>query len=75
MDITRSKEIVHSISDGADPLTGEVLTSDHVCNQADVIRALHTAEQALQKIEQDLKTVLGIRNMEKFGARKKSIYS
>lgn len=49
MDIQRAKEIIHTLSDGIDPTTGEVLSPDHVCNRADVIRALHIAEQALQK--------------------------
>ena len=49
MDQQRAKEIIHSLADGVDPLTGQVLSSDHVCNQPDVIRALHIAELALQK--------------------------
>lgn len=49
MDINRAKEIIHCLADGVDPLTGEVLSSNHVCNQPDVIRALHVAERALQK--------------------------
>ena len=48
MDQQRAKEIIHILSDGIDPFTGEVLSSDHVCNRPDVIRALHIAEQALQ---------------------------
>lgn len=49
MDIQRAKEIIHTLADGVDPTTGEILSADHVCNRADVIRALHIAEQALQK--------------------------
>ena len=49
MDQQRAKEIIHSLFDGVDPLTGEVLASEHICNQPEVIRALHIAEQALQK--------------------------
>ncbi len=41
MDQQRAKEIIHILSDGIDPFTGEVLPPDHVCNQPDVIRALH----------------------------------
>lgn len=49
MDQQRAKEIIHCLADGVDPLTGEILSYDHVCNQPDVIRALHIAELALQK--------------------------
>lgn len=49
MDQQCAKEIIHCLADGIDPLTGEVLAPNHVCNQPDVIRALHIAEQALQK--------------------------
>ena len=49
MDIIQAKEIIRTLADGIDPTTGEVLSADHVCNRADVIRALHVAEQALQK--------------------------
>ena len=33
--------------DGIDPITGEVLPKDHLCQNADVIRALHSAVLAL----------------------------
>lgn len=49
MDIQKAKEIIHSLAAGIDPLTGEVLSTSHLCNQPDIIRALHIAEQALQK--------------------------
>ena len=49
MDIQYAKEIIHTLADGVDPNTGEVFPPNHVCNRADVIRALHMAEQALQK--------------------------
>lgn len=48
MDQRRAKEIIHILSNGIDPFTGQVLPPDHVCNQPDAIRALHIAEQALQ---------------------------
>lgn len=41
MDIYRAKEIVLTLAEGIDPLTGEVLPSDHVCNQGEVVRALY----------------------------------
>ncbi len=42
MELTRAKEIVSILADGIDPLTGELLPDDHVCNKSDVVRALHT---------------------------------
>jgi hypothetical protein len=41
MDIRRAKEIVSILAEGIDPTTGEVLPSDHVCNNADVVRAFY----------------------------------
>ena len=41
MDIQRAKELLTALADGLDPLTGEVLPSDHVCNKGDIVRALH----------------------------------
>ena len=42
MDIIRAKRIVLTLAEGIDPLTGEVLPSDHICNQGEVVRALYT---------------------------------
>ena len=36
MDIQRAKELLTALADGLDPLTGEVLPSDHVCNKGDI---------------------------------------
>lgn len=41
MDIERAKEILRTLADGTDPLTGEVLSDDNVCNKVEVVRALH----------------------------------
>lgn len=41
MDINRAKEIVSILAEGIDPITGEVLPTEHVCNNADVVRALY----------------------------------
>ena len=41
MDIERAKELLKSLAEGIDPLTGEVLPKDHVCNQSEMIRALY----------------------------------
>ena len=48
MDLKRAKELVSVLADGVDPLTGEVLPEDHVCNQPEIIRALHCVLQELQ---------------------------
>ncbi|MCD8190770.1 MAG: hypothetical protein LUD78_11280 [Clostridiales bacterium] len=42
MELKRAKEILELLADGTDPLTGEQLPDDHVCNKPDVVRALHT---------------------------------
>ena len=42
MDIERAKELLSALADGVDPLTGEVLDRDNVCNRPEIIRALHT---------------------------------
>ena len=49
MDITKAKEIISALAEGIDPTTGEIFSADHVCNRAEVIRALYIAAQALQK--------------------------
>lgn len=49
----RAIEILEALLDGADPLTGEVLPRDHVCQEADVMRALHAAVLALQDWDAD----------------------
>ncbi len=42
MDIIRAKEIISALAQGVDPITGEVLPDDCVCNKADVVRAFYT---------------------------------
>ena len=49
MDIQRAKELLEVLADGIDPLTGEVLPDDHVCNKGEIIRALHCAIEALSR--------------------------
>lgn len=41
MDITRAKELLSALADGIGPFTGELLPQNHVCNQPEMIRALH----------------------------------
>lgn len=42
MDIKRAKELVSKLAEGIDPISGEVLPDDHICNNAEIIRALYT---------------------------------
>ena len=37
------------MADGVDPLTGEVLPDDHVCNKVEIVRALHCAVEELSR--------------------------
>lgn len=49
MDIVRAKEILESLADGVNPLTGEVLPQNDSCNQGDVVRALNAVLSALNE--------------------------
>ena len=49
MDIKRAKEILSVLADGINPITGEVLPDCDSCNQADVVRALHSILIELEK--------------------------
>ena len=49
MDIQRAKELLEVLADGVDPLTGEVLPDDHVCNKGEIVRALHCAVEELSR--------------------------
>ena len=42
MDIERAKELISALAEGIDPITGEVLPPDHICNNAEIIRAFYT---------------------------------
>ena len=41
MTIERAKLILRFLAEGADPLTGEVLPEDSVCNKAEIVRAFY----------------------------------
>ena len=41
--------IVSALAEGIDPITGELLPGNHVCNNADVVRALYTLLQTGQE--------------------------
>ncbi|WP_394265851.1 hypothetical protein [Anaerotignum sp.] len=47
MDTSKARELLSILADGIDPFTGEILPEDHVCNEPDMIRALHLAVQQL----------------------------
>ena len=49
MDIIRAKEIVSALAEGIDPTTGEVLPDNSVYNKGDVVRALYTVLNHLDK--------------------------
>ena len=42
MDIERAKELLTALSDGVNPLTGELLSEDDSCNHVEIVRALNT---------------------------------
>ena len=49
MDIQYAKQLLESLADGMDPLTGEVLPQNDICNHPDIIRALHTILRELDR--------------------------
>lgn len=55
MGIERAKEILEALSDGMDPITGEVLPVSDSCNKVDVVRALHTVLKYLDQPQERTK--------------------
>lgn len=51
MDILQAKEIIKSLADGVNPLTGEVISKYDVCNQVEIVRALYCVLNALDDEE------------------------
>ncbi|MCX6996611.1 MAG: hypothetical protein NTV49_05890 [Kiritimatiellaeota bacterium] len=49
MEPTRAKEIVKALADGRDPATGEPFPPDSPYQQADTVRALYLALEALER--------------------------
>lgn len=45
MELERARTLLTELADGVDPLTGECLPSDSVCNRPEIIRALHCVLQ------------------------------
>jgi len=64
VDILRAKELLKTLADGVNPLTGEALPPSDSCNQPDIIRALYTAVSVL---DQALKPKKHPNTPEKFG--------
>lgn len=46
-----SIEILNTLLDGLDPVTGEVLENDHVCCTGEVMNALYEVVLALEEIK------------------------
>lgn len=55
MDIIRAKELLETLADGVNPMTGEVLPECDSCNQLEVVRALHTVLKSLESISETRK--------------------
>ena len=49
MDIQYAKQLLEGLADGMNPLTGEVLPSEDICNQPEIIRAFHAILMELKK--------------------------
>jgi hypothetical protein len=49
MEIERILAIITALADGCNPVTGELLEPTHVCQQPDVIRALHVARGHIER--------------------------
>ena len=41
MELKQAEALLTEVADGVDPLTGECLPADSVCNRPEIIRALH----------------------------------
>lgn len=50
MDDKKAIEIIKILADGIDPSTGEVFPADSPYQNVDIVRALHTAEEALKRV-------------------------
>lgn len=48
MELQRAREILETLAEGIDPLTGEVLPADDLCNQGEIVRALYCVLKAVQ---------------------------
>ena len=49
MEEKRAAEIIRVLADGINPITGEILEAESCFNEPDVVRALYTAAEVLEK--------------------------
>ena len=42
MNLSEATQYLSVLADGIDPLTGEQLPGDHICNRVDTVRTLYT---------------------------------
>jgi hypothetical protein len=56
MKIDKATEIIHLLSQGIDPITGEEFDSNSPYQQADIIRALYLANDVLEKEQKRVKS-------------------
>lgn len=70
MEFSTAQQILSLLADGIDPETGEMLPQDSVCNQPEVIRALHVALDCLS-MQKRKKTNKKWINQGKFGLQTK----
>ena len=57
MDMIRATEILETLADGVNPMTGELLPECDSCNQIEVVRALHTVIKYLDSASGKTKKV------------------
>ena len=65
MELSTAKQILSLLADGIDPETCEILPEDSVCNQPEVIRALHFALECLSHQKQRRKAGISYANQGK----------
>jgi hypothetical protein len=53
MDIERAQQLLTDLADGIDPFTGELLPPEHICNQPEIIRALHKVLDSVPVTKKD----------------------
>ena len=56
MELNRAKEIIKTLADGVDPVTGEVLPQESPYNDPNVIRALFTVLESVRDDKKPRKT-------------------
>lgn len=59
MDLQRAKELLYTLADGVNPLTGEILPETDSCNQVEIVRALHKVLRVLDETDAKQKGTTG----------------